>query len=287
MISTELNRIIAVKPVLKEIIEHNGGSVPEGALISQYADSIMAIKKQTGYVMNNNYHFLTFECVGLMSNRTLAWIALEKIGHPGISQISYFINGVSYNYTLGTQILLRMGDRVSFAAKVTDRSSSSYIHFYGGDGYFNAYGDVSSMDDFKSNSTTSSYAYANLFALVDNKVLPLLKAPDFSKIKTHSQYMFYQTFYNNTYLLDGPELDFMNGNYTLLTPAPVSCCESMCNGCVNLRYIKIMCGATNTLGTNFFSNTLTNTNGSGRLFYNSATPTAPSGWVKQRGTLFD
>lgn len=286
MISTELNRIIAVKPVLKEIIEHNGGSVPEGALISQYADSIMAIKKQTGYA-NSYYHFLTFECVGLMSNQTQAWIALEKIGSPTIKQIAYFINGVTYDYTLDTKIYLRMGDRVSFAAKVTDRSSSAYLHFYGGDGYFNAYGDVSSMDDFKTNSTTSSYAYANMFALVNNKVLPLLKAPDFSKIKKHSQYMFYQTFYNNTYLLDGPELDFMSGNYTILNPAPASCCESMCNGCVNLRYIKIMCGSSNYLGTNFFSNTITNTNGSGRLYYNLAYPSTPSGWGRQRGTLFD
>lgn len=284
MISTELNRIIAVKPVLKEIIEHNGGSVPEGALISQYADSIMAIKKQTGFI-NNGYSFLTFECVGLMSNQTQAWIALEKIGSPTILKMSYLLNGVSYDYTLDTKIYLRIGDRVSFAANVVGRSLSAYIHFYGGNGYFNAYGDVSSMDDFK--STPSSYAYANLFALVDNKVLPLLKAPDFSKIKKHSQYMFYQTFYNNTYLLDGPELDFMNGNYTLLTPAPVSCCESMCNGCVNLRYIKIMCGASNTLGTNFFQDMISNTNGSGRLFYNSSSPTPPSGWVRQRGTLFD
>lgn len=284
MISTELNRIIAVKPVLKEIIEYNGGSVPEGALISQYADSIMAIKKQTGY-SDNVYSYLTFECVGFMSNATQAWIALEKIGSPTISQISYFINGVSYPYTLDTKIYLRMGDRVSFAAKVSGRSSSAYIHFYGGDGYFNAYGDVSSMDNFK--STPSSYAYANLFALVDNKVLPLLKAPDFSKIKKHSQYMFYQTFYNNTYLLDGPELDFMKGNYTSSNKAPTSCCQSMCNGCVNLRYIKIMCGASNTIGTNFFTDTLSNTNGSGRLFYNSASPTTPSGWGRWRGTLFD
>lgn len=284
MISTELNRIIAVKPVLKEIIEHNGGSVPEGALISQYADSIMAIKKQTGYVYSND-SYLTFECVGLMSNQTQAWIALEKIGSPTIREIGYNINGAWHNYTLDTKIYLRMGDRVSFAANVSDRSASAYIHFYGGDGYFNAYGDVRSMDNFT--SILSNYTYANLFALVDNKVLPLLKAPDFSKIKKHSQYMFYQTFYNNTYLLDGPELDFMNGNYTLSNKAPTSCCQSMCNGCVNLRYIKIMCGANNTLGPNFFQDMISNTNGSGRLFYNSASPTAPSGWGRWRGTLFD
>lgn len=284
MISTELNRIIAVKPVLKEIIEHNGGSVPEGALISQYADSIMAIKNQTGYADRYN-SYLTFECVGLMSNQTQAWIALEKIGSPTIREIGYNINGVWSNYTLDTKIYLRMGDRVSFVANVTDRSLSAYIHFYGGDGYFNAYGDVRSMDNFT--SVLSNYTYANLFALVDNKVLPLLKAPDFSKIKTHSQYMFYQTFYNNTYLLDGPELDFMKGNYRISHPAPPSCCESMCNGCVNLRYIKIMCGTSNTLGTNFFSNTISNTNGSGRLFYNTASPASPSGWFRQRGTLFD
>ena len=284
MISTELNRIIAAKPVLKEIIEHNGGSVPEGALISQYADSIMAIKKQTGFT-NNSYSFLTFECVGLMSNQTQAWIALEKIGSPTILKMSYLLNGVSYDYTLDTKIYLRIGDRVSFAASVGGRSLDSYIHFYGGNGYFNAYGDVSSMDNFK--STPSSYAYAYLFALINNKVLPLLKAPDFSKIKKHSQYMFCRTFYNNTYLLDGPELDFMNGNYTSTNKTPTGCCESMCDGCVNLRYIKIMCGASTTLGTNFFSQIVSNTNGSGRLYYNSTYPTTPSGWVKIRGTLFD
>ena len=44
MISTELNRIINAKAAIKEIIEHSGGSVPDGAQLSDYADAIMALR---------------------------------------------------------------------------------------------------------------------------------------------------------------------------------------------------------------------------------------------------
>ena len=283
MISTELNRIINAKAAIKEIIEHSGGSAPDGALLSDYADAIMALRSNGEYI-ENSQSYLTFECVGLMTNRRTAWISWGNTGGLRLNP-EYKINGQESWTRLekDVKVYLRLGDKIAFKSsnRYTGEDENHFNYFYGGDGYFRGCGNLLSLTDFTTPTTT--YAFARLFSKVSDNVLPLLEAPDFSKIWNINGYMFYRTFYENTYLLNGPEID---ATHILSLITPTGSCNEMCRGCTNLRYIKILTESTINSSSAFWTNVCADTNSNGRFFRKSGAPSLPSGWQVLDSTLF-